>query len=161
MNNNSKWILVVLMSVFSANIFAGQVFVQPTNWYVVQPSDTQDKTAEIQLAINRCRNAGGGTVYLPAGTFIISSTIKLQTDYLINGNNFIVNSPAIFNVRLCGAKPITGHNIESGETVLKWNGPQTSAVIDISSSHNVTVENIRITTYSSSSRFRYGIIFTE
>jgi hypothetical protein len=152
--------LFIITCIF-CSVHAGQVFVQPTDWYIVQPSDTNDKTAEIQAAIKTCRQKGGGTVYLPAGTFIISSPIKIQTDYHISSSDqFVIDSAVPFNVRLCGAIPITGHTIQSGETVIKWNGTDsTAAVIDISSAQNTTIENIRITTFDSTRRFRYGVFF--
>ena len=42
--------------------------------YGANPDDNIDDTAAIQAALDAARDAGGGHVYLSAGTYIISST---------------------------------------------------------------------------------------
>ncbi|MDH5722395.1 MAG: right-handed parallel beta-helix repeat-containing protein [Alphaproteobacteria bacterium] len=44
--------------------------------YGANPNDNIDDTAAIQAALDAARDAGGGQVYLAAGTYIISSTDK-------------------------------------------------------------------------------------
>lgn len=53
---------------------------------------TADDTAAIQLAINACETAGGGTVFFPKGTYIVTTNIQ-ETSCLV------VDSP---NVTLLG-----------------------------------------------------------
>ncbi|WP_426449055.1 right-handed parallel beta-helix repeat-containing protein [Paenibacillus sp. S-38] len=50
---------------------------------------TNDQPA-IQKAIEACKKAGGGTVYLPAGTYLISSRLFLGSNTVLKGNAKLV-----------------------------------------------------------------------
>lgn len=58
---------------------------ESTPWYDVthetygaEGDGTTDDTAEIQAAIDACGDAGGGTVFLPAGTYLISDVLRVR-----------------------------------------------------------------------------------
>ncbi len=59
--------------------------------YGAKGDGTTDDTAAIQACVNACVTAGGGVVYLPPGTYAVSSTITVpQNSYTVAGS-----SPAI------------------------------------------------------------------
>jgi len=91
---------------------ARPVFVQPTNWLQLKPSTsaTDFKDSQINNAINNLRQNGGGTVYLPAGTYYLSRPIIIETQGTLDAQS----NP--FHVRVLGARPITSHNTAAGET---------------------------------------------
>lgn len=54
--------------------------------YDVDPTGTTDSTAGIKKALNDCYEAGGGTVYLSAGNYIISDTIYIPPYVTLRGD---------------------------------------------------------------------------
>ena len=54
--------------------------------YAVDKTGATDSTAGIQAALNDCYAAGGGTVYLPAGTYVISDTIDIPSYVTLRGD---------------------------------------------------------------------------
>lgn len=54
--------------------------------YAVDPTGATDSTVGIQAALNDCYNAGGGTVYLPAGTYKITDTINIPSYVTLRGD---------------------------------------------------------------------------
>ena len=54
--------------------------------YAVDPTGATDSTAGIQKALNDCHDAGGGTVYLPAGNYAISDTIEIPPFVTLRGD---------------------------------------------------------------------------
>src|SRR6266699_2413418 len=48
--------------------------------YNADNTGTTDTTTAIQNAINAAQAAGGGTVYFPPGTYLISSTLTVSSD---------------------------------------------------------------------------------
>jgi len=74
-----------------------------------------DDTAAIQAAIDSVFNAGGGTVYIPAGTYLVTSLVK--------------NWTGAVSVRLVGAG--------KRATVLRKTGATTTPIIDFSSDVSV------------------------
>lgn len=63
-----------------------------TSWYNVKAgygakgNGTADDTAAIQAALNAANTAGGGTVYLPAGAYLISSALTVYGYTVIRGD---------------------------------------------------------------------------
>ncbi len=53
--------------------------------YAVDPSGLTDSTDGIQQALYDCYNAGGGTVYLPAGNYAITDTIYVPSYVTLRG----------------------------------------------------------------------------
>lgn len=135
-------------------VAARPVFVQPTNWIQLSPSKSASdfKNAQINNAINNLRHNGGGTVYLTAGTYYLNGSIVIETQESADAES----NP--FHVRILGAKPITSLATTAGETLLRWVGASTLAVIDIRHAQNPTLENLRIQA-EAGSRFKYGIFF--
>jgi polygalacturonase len=78
-----------------------------------------DDSACIQAAIDACSVAGGGTVYLPAGTYTVCQT-------LYNKANVSIKGDGMWSVKLL------------------WKGPKGSAVIDTSNEAlwGVSIENL-------------------
>lgn len=54
--------------------------------YGVDPTGMTDSTAGIQQALYDCYDAGGGTVYLPAGNYAISDTIYIPSYVTLRGD---------------------------------------------------------------------------
>lgn len=54
--------------------------------YAVSNDGVGDSTAGIQKALNDCHAAGGGTVYLPAGSYAISGTITIPPFVTLRGD---------------------------------------------------------------------------
>ena len=54
--------------------------------YAVDPSGKKDSTYGIQKALDDCFNAGGGTVFLPAGNYVITETINIPSYVTLRGD---------------------------------------------------------------------------
>ncbi|MBQ7319103.1 MAG: hypothetical protein IJW97_02835 [Clostridia bacterium] len=54
--------------------------------YAVDPTGKADSTKGIQKALDDCSKAGGGTVYLPAGTYVISGRINIPPFVTLRGD---------------------------------------------------------------------------
>jgi len=54
--------------------------------YAVDPTGSSDSTAGIQKALNDVSNAGGGTVWLPAGIYVISDKITIPPFVTLRGD---------------------------------------------------------------------------
>lgn len=54
--------------------------------YAVDPTGSSDSTDGIQQALFDCYNAGGGTVYLPAGNYAITDTIYVPSYVTLRGD---------------------------------------------------------------------------
>jgi hypothetical protein len=54
--------------------------------YGADPDGTQDASEAIQRALDDCRQAGGGTVWLPAGTYKVSQTISVWPFCTLRGD---------------------------------------------------------------------------
>lgn len=74
--------------------------------YAVDPTGRSDSTKGIQKALDDVSAAGGGTVWLPAGTYVISDTISI---------------PAFVTLRGDWQDPDTGS--EYGTLISVWNKP--------------------------------------
>ncbi len=72
------------------------------------PTGGQDASGAIQHAIDQMANAGGGSVYIPAGVYFIATTLMLQTNVLVYGDGYNVTKDGQFNI--------------VGGTILRGNG---------------------------------------
>lgn len=54
--------------------------------YAVDPTGATDSTEGLQKALYDCHDAGGGTVYLPAGNYAISDTIYIPPFVTLHGD---------------------------------------------------------------------------
>lgn len=76
------------------------------DYYVVDGTDYAQNETGIQSAIDDCNSAGGGVVFLPAGTYTVSSTITLKS-----------------NVKLIGASRET--------TKINWTGSSSDTIFEL------------------------------
>ncbi len=60
--------------------------VPPLDGFIVRGDGAVDCTAGIQKALNRCERAGGGTVYLPAGNYMITGSLKIPPRVTLMGD---------------------------------------------------------------------------
>ena len=77
------------------------------DYYVVNGTDYAQNETGIQSAIDDCNSAGGGVVYLPAGTYNVGSTIVLKS-----------------NVRVVGSSDFA--------TKINWTGTDTDNIFELS-----------------------------
>lgn len=49
------------------------------------PNDTLDDSTAIQTGINQIHAAGGGVLFFPAGTYVVSGDLKLKTGVILRG----------------------------------------------------------------------------
>ncbi|MBQ7338121.1 MAG: hypothetical protein IJW40_06675 [Clostridia bacterium] len=82
--------------------------------YAVDPTGMSDSTAGIQKALNDVSKAGGGTVWLPAGTYVVSGTI---------------NVPAFVTLRGDWQDPDTGN--EYGTIISVWMEPEDAGKVGV------------------------------
>lgn len=54
--------------------------------YFADPAGKQDSTAAIQSAVNDCFDAGGGTVFLPAGEYLVTAGITVNAFVTLRGD---------------------------------------------------------------------------
>ncbi|MBE6619791.1 MAG: hypothetical protein E7625_00300 [Ruminococcaceae bacterium] len=54
--------------------------------YAVDPTGTMDSAPGIQLALNDCAARGGGTVFLPAGNYRITSELRIPAFTVLRGD---------------------------------------------------------------------------
>lgn len=135
---------------------ARPLFHQPGNWIAIPPGPG-DRAAEINQALARVRDSGGGTVFLPAGTYRVASTLLIQTEVDPDGTQ---RNP--FHVRLLGAAPARalptpGAPADDG-THLIWDGPPDRTVIEVTHAVNTTLQNLHLSA-GPGRRFRYGVFF--
>lgn len=61
-------------------------FIPTEMGYAVDATGNSDSTAGIQAALNDCYEAGGGTVYLPAGKYKITESINIPSYVTLRGD---------------------------------------------------------------------------
>jgi polygalacturonase len=131
----------------------------PTTYYNVvnygaTGSDTTDDTAAIQKAINYVNSIGGGTVYIPDGTYYINTgtsvkpknnvKLKLAANATLkaipNAREYydIVNFYGVSNAGIDGGY-IVGDRYKHSGTTGEW-----GMGIRVSSSSNISISNVKI-----------------
>src|SRR2546423_15064753 len=68
--------------------------------YGADSTGATDSTSAIQAAITAAQNAGGGTIYFPSGTYLISSTLSIIHDnvrLLGSGRTSVLQAAASFS----------------------------------------------------------------
>lgn len=80
---------------------------------------TVDLVADIQPALNTVAAAGGGTVYLKAGTYLLTSDISIPSGVVLEG---VSRDSVIIDCNSAYAVKITGTNVYSTGTVTINNG---------------------------------------
>lgn len=74
--------------------------------YNADPSGVTDSTAAIQAALDAAGAAGGGVVYLPAGTYKIAPAGANTYALRITGNNVVLRGAGADNTRLFNSNPV-------------------------------------------------------
>jgi len=102
-----------------------------------------DDTSSIQDAINACNLNGGGVVYIPSGTYMIT-TIFLKSNVLIEGeqrDSVILKSIAGTNADMIASYNYSTEDLQSGGVIrLQLNGNYFSTVWnDVNGSYNNTL----------------------
>lgn len=69
---------------------------------------TTDDTSAIQAALNAAEAAGGGTVFLPKGTYQISTALKLPSGVVLQGAGRATWLRAAANISIVTNKTVTG-----------------------------------------------------
>lgn len=60
------------------DVFVADILISPENGYNVDPTGTNSSTLAIQKAVDDCAALGGGTVYLPAGKYLVTARIDIK-----------------------------------------------------------------------------------
>lgn len=87
-----------------------------------------DDTAEIQAAIDAAETAGGGVVYLPAGTYKITATLDLGPNQIIllgDGPGVSIISMATSNIPIIEITGYSANNISIRDLRITGPGPTT------------------------------------
>jgi parallel beta-helix repeat protein len=163
----------------ASNIIVGSSYYNVKDAaYGAKGDDSTPDGDEIQLAIDACRAAGGGTVYFPEGKYIIEKTLYIGSGSGTNGTDKgdgvcllgegvnrtrLIVSPSIDAIVLRGGAPgnPSQHNMVSGMTILKDNIDYSGCVsggsaISISLAVQATIENVWIWNWGTA-RFSNGI----
>ncbi len=61
------------------------IVVTPEN-YKVDPTGANDSTAALNKALNDCAKAGGGTVFLPVGSYLVTDTVSVPAFVTLRGD---------------------------------------------------------------------------
>jgi hypothetical protein len=113
------------LKTFSSHVAVPGGTVVPLDWYNVKDpaygakgDGSTDDTTAINAAITAANAAGGGIVYVPYGTYIVSNVITLKTGVHLLGShaNTWVNR---FGTPLCSFKATSGF---SGESMISMLG---------------------------------------
>lgn len=119
---------------------------------IVVPPAGGDRAPAINEALRAAAAAGGGTVYLPPGRYELGEPLVIETAIGADDRQEVP-----FHVRLRGAAPV-GSYAEAKTTLIYAGADPSAAVVDVTHSRNVTIENLRIEA-GPGRRFRCGILF--
>jgi polygalacturonase len=82
MSGTKCWILTALLCLFTTACVFGADNIYDVRDYGAKPDGKTMCTKSIQKAIDECAGRGGGTVYLPPGTFL-SGTIYMKSNVML------------------------------------------------------------------------------
>ena len=134
--------------------------------YGVGADSTRPSTAGIQKAIDKCHAEGGGTVLVPAGTYLCSM-IQLKTNVnlhlaagatikaLANGFDYesLVNINGAENVRLTGKGTLFGNGTSF---IIEEAAKGRPRIVSVKNSKNVLIEDIHLKNSASWTLALYG-----
>ena len=86
--------------------------------YRADPTGTQDSTLSIQAALDACAGAGGGTVFLPVGEYLVTDTIDVPAGVVLQGDwqdPDLTDTPAYGTVILADLPTLEGDEIYDPE----------------------------------------------
>jgi polygalacturonase len=119
------------------------------------PNDTSDDKAAIQNAIDTAYAAGGGDVFVPAGTYLISGSLYLKSNVRLRGVGSGSIIKATDSANMVSIEQAT--NAEVRDLKLDGNVHSGSGVRMVGSSHcivdNVVITGIGVTTTSPGGSF--------
>ncbi|MGW5773114.1 glycosyl hydrolase family 28-related protein [Streptomyces longwoodensis] len=109
-----------------------------------------DDTAAIQSAIDACRTAGGGTVFLPRGTYKISAALTTYSKIAIEGDGDLVTTIYQTNITADGIKGDTIWQVSIRNLRLRGPAGGTGEGINFTTACNhLDLENITVTEWGS------------
>ena len=77
---------IIVPTVYSTeDVVVADIYLSEDD-YKVDPTGEDDSTAAIQAALNTCHQNGGGTVFLPAGTYRITKNITVPAFVCLRGD---------------------------------------------------------------------------
>jgi hypothetical protein len=148
MSTNSELIAGQLMAALDAQRVWGAVLVN-IRVLGAKGNGISDDTKAIQAAVNLVGSSGGGTVYFPSGTYIVSSTIDLKSNVdlifakgaTIKISNSCTGFYSMFSIKSVENVTISG---------MTYDGNYDRATYDISNNPEIAVyvvdsQNVRIT----------------
>jgi len=94
--------------------------------FVVEAERGSDLTLSLQAGIDKARAAGGGTIILPAGGYVISDTVQLAGSF----KKFSRGGASI--------------SLRGGPTLLTYKGEPDKSVLDMASPNGCTISNLTI-----------------
>lgn len=68
------------------DVFVADILISPDHGYSVDPTGKEDSTLAIQQAIQDCEAMGGGTLYLPAGKYLVTQRIEIKPYVNLRGD---------------------------------------------------------------------------
>mgnify|MGYP001060654449 CR=1 FL=1 len=115
--------------------------------YGAKGDGVTDDTAIIQGAVNAIMLAGGGTIYFPAGEYLISGTIYTHTDsitdtYASSPLEFLGETPINFDLYSASTKKVTKFTKKTDGAIIAANYTVAKEVVTTSQWRNFTVRNI-------------------
>lgn len=106
--------------------------------YGADKTGVSDATTAIQNAINAASAAGGGTVYLPAGVYLLSAALTMKSQVKLLGDGFAFSDTA-------------GTRVHQGST--------TTACLTAVDQHDMVIENLSLTCTGGTTNI--GVSFTR
>jgi Pectate lyase superfamily protein len=127
---------------------------------------TTDDTAAVQAAITACQSAGGGTVWFPPGTYIVTGLTITGSDVTLRGSGIgatiisLKNSSNTSVIAVSGTGTVNVHVEDLSIEGNKANQSGTSHGISISTPYSVTDTQHRIASVDINSVLTDGISIT-
>ena len=92
----------------SEQVIIANVVVTPEK-YGVDPTGAKDSTEGIQKALQDCYAMGGGTVFLPVGQYVVTSTLKVPYGVVLQGDwqdPDLTSTPEYGTMIICKMDPL-------------------------------------------------------
>ena len=85
---NGEYLPKIVKTIYSTDdvVIAEIVPTEAKYGYTIDNTGAVDCTAELQRALNDCHDKGGGTVYLPAGTYRIDGRLTIPSHVTLRGD---------------------------------------------------------------------------
>lgn len=106
-----KYEAVLVESKYSDEPIVAEIVATEAPYYA-DPTGEKDSTFAIQRAIDDCAKRGGGTVYLPVGEYLVTSTVYVSEGVVLHGDwqdPNTTDSPEYGTVILADPIPLEDH----------------------------------------------------